>query len=252
MPVKVVGVLGYAHAGKSTLAREIERNYKGTKVLRYSFARPLKEGVAAMFGFSHEQMYGDAKDHSDERYDDATPRDLLKFVGTDLIRDQLHQRLPGMPHTLWVSRFHDFVREHQDEDALVVVDDVRFADEADAIMKYDHQFFRIMRDGTKPVQIQRPLPVELLIFAAVTSVVAIFAYIKHIAGILPLIVQLLLLGKIYWDNTHPEIHPSEDVEGPTARIVDAKGKIEWIDNNESVDDLWENVREYIERFIDRG
>jgi len=59
-------LLGYkAHSGKDTLADYLEEE-KG--FIKYSFAKKLKSVVADLYGFTHEQMYGELKNVPDPRY----------------------------------------------------------------------------------------------------------------------------------------------------------------------------------------
>jgi len=152
---RVVGLIGYARSGKSTASAGI-RAAIGDGSVAYSMAKPLKDGLAAWFGFSHDQLYGEGKEQVDPRYN-CTPRSLMLDLGTGVMRDRLHMlthvKLKRGAH-LWVSRFHDFMNEIK-TDTVVVVDDVRFQDEVDAITQYEHQMLFIDREAARPSKQQQ-------------------------------------------------------------------------------------------------
>lgn len=73
-----VVMLGYkARSGKDTLA-----NLMATRAQYFpvAFATKLKEMVADLYRFSHDQMYCDGKDVKDDRYK-MTPRQVLQQFG---------------------------------------------------------------------------------------------------------------------------------------------------------------------------
>lgn len=78
-PVQVV-LLGHrARVGKDTLAEYL---VKEQGFIRIGFADKLKEMVADLYGFSHEQMYGSEKDVPDERYpNNIDPKEIREYYG---------------------------------------------------------------------------------------------------------------------------------------------------------------------------
>lgn len=81
-------LLGHkARVGKdtfyNTVEKLVEENEKGNVfICRTAFADKLKKTVSDLYGFSSEQMYGEAKDKIDERYN-RTPRDILIKFGQE-------------------------------------------------------------------------------------------------------------------------------------------------------------------------
>ena len=61
--IVVVGIGSKKQVGKSTIADYLY-NYHDFAIV--SFADPLKEACAAIFGFSEEQLYGEEKEIEDE------------------------------------------------------------------------------------------------------------------------------------------------------------------------------------------
>jgi hypothetical protein len=95
-------------------------------VRRDSFAHSLKEGVGrGVFGMNNEQLYGDLKTTADPFWG-MTPRRMLQFVGTDLMRNQLRE-------DIWAKTLER--RAKNDPETSVVITDLRFWNEVDAIRR---------------------------------------------------------------------------------------------------------------------
>lgn len=117
---RIVGLSGKKRSGKDAAAQHLVDRYGYTKL---SFADPLKRGCMEFFGFSEDQVYGDLKEVVDPFWN-ATPRAILQFVGTDLMREQVQE-------TIWVKRFLREVNAHPER--RYVVPDLRFPNECEVI-----------------------------------------------------------------------------------------------------------------------
>lgn len=117
--MKVIGLLGPAGAGKSTVAEYLVQKY-GAR--RYSLAAPLKKIVQRAFDLSDEQLYGTQaqKEAIDPRYN-VSARWLMTHIGTEGIRGTLGE-------TFWAEHLVRTLRT--DRPSLAVVDDVRFVNES--------------------------------------------------------------------------------------------------------------------------
>lgn len=118
----VVGLLGPAGAGKSSVAEHLMRKYGAE---RHSLAAPLKEIAKRTLNFTDEQMWGTQaqKEAEDPRYG-FSPRWFLQRLGTEGCRAVLGE-------DVWTKaclRRISLMRPR-----LAVIDDVRFVDEATAI-----------------------------------------------------------------------------------------------------------------------
>lgn len=106
-----------------------------------------------MFGLTDDQLWGKTKNVVDPRYR-ITPRQILRKVGTEWVRDRLSLDIgvefsrPGVK-TLWINLFHDFMETTKAK--IVLIDDCRFPDEAEAIIK-DHGGFIILIDDKREQQ----------------------------------------------------------------------------------------------------
>lgn len=116
----LIGFAGPMGSGKTTAANLIP----GAVVK--SFATPLKKGVAEIFGFTDHQLYTMEGKNSIDEFWGVSPREVLQYIGTDCIR----KYLPGF----WVRRMELELKKIRGQ-RIVVIDDVRFNDEANLIRK---------------------------------------------------------------------------------------------------------------------
>lgn len=122
----VIGLLGPAGAGKSSVAGHLEEKYGA---VRYSLAAPLKEIAMRAFGFTHEQCWGTQaqKEAPDERYGGHSARWFLQRLGTE-----------GIRHVFGADVWTDLlIKKIGDERPNVaVIDDVRFINEAKKLREF--------------------------------------------------------------------------------------------------------------------
>jgi hypothetical protein len=118
----IIGLLGPAGAGKSTVAGHLEKRY-GAK--RYSLAWPLKEIAARTLQFTYEQLFGtqEQKEAVDPRYG-FSARWFLQRLGTEGCRAVLGE-------DVWTRACLDKI--YREKPTIAVVEDVRFVNEAAAI-----------------------------------------------------------------------------------------------------------------------
>lgn len=118
-------------SGKTTAANILVREHAMELM---SFAAPLKEAVRILFNFSSNQLRTpEGKAAVDPRWG-ITPRRALQIVGTDWCRRQICSDFWG----------RHFLMSVQDK-AAVVVDDVRFSDEAQVILSLGGKIIHINR-----------------------------------------------------------------------------------------------------------
>jgi len=142
---KTVLLLGHkARVGKDSLADHLVENHGYT---RFGFADKLKDTVADLYGFSWDQMYGDAKSVQDSRYvkgdgsTNYTPREILQDFG-----QEQRKRFPD----IWADYVKRQIEESEQE--RFVISDFRFPNEHKVMSRLDGSRFeiyavRITRDG---------------------------------------------------------------------------------------------------------
>lgn len=156
----LIALTGYKGSGKTTLASHLI----GWK--RMSFATPLKEAVKDLFLLTPDQVYGSTKEVLDPRWH-TTPRHLLQIIGTELFRDTLPQHIP-LKENIWIT--HLRLRLQQTKEP-VIIDDLRFSDEARMIKELGGFIVRIQRQPEdcktaehKSETEQDQIPVDLTIY----------------------------------------------------------------------------------------
>lgn len=141
----IVGLAGSSGCGKSTAARFMQKKY-GAAV--ESFAKPLKEMCQYLFGLPSSSLYGtSAEKETINCFLGASGRQIMQKVGTELFKGSPVFSPPGQ-NSVWIrsmlSRI-DMIPDDQD----IVIDDVRFQDEVDAIVKIQGTAVLITRQTLK-------------------------------------------------------------------------------------------------------
>lgn len=119
----LIGLTGKARSGKDTAADVLEHLYD---FRRYAFAGPLKKGLRAMLGLSIDHTDGYLKEHPIARFNDKSAREMLQTLGTEWGRTHVDENL-------WVNLGLYEWEKQSAEDRSLVITDVRFDNEAEAI-----------------------------------------------------------------------------------------------------------------------
>lgn len=123
----LIGITGKKFNGKSTLAMILCNH----GFIEKSFADPLKKACRELFLLSDEQLYGSEKETPDDRWFGITPRKLLQFVGTDLLRNQMDLLIPELKQDIFIHNFELWYNANMN--IKVVISDIRFQNELDII-----------------------------------------------------------------------------------------------------------------------
>ena len=140
----IIGLVGFIGSGKGTVGDILEQ--KG--FIKDSFAKPLKDACAVMFGWSRELLEGDTemsrkwREEPDSYWSEKfgrefTPREALQKMGTEAGREVFHK-------DIWVI---SLLNRAKGKD--VVVTDVRFQNEIQYIQDNGGIVIRVKR-GENP------------------------------------------------------------------------------------------------------
>ena len=136
----IIGLVGFIGSGKGTVGDILEQ--KG--FIKDSFAKPLKDACAVMFGWSRELLEGDTemsrkwREEPDSYWSEKfgrefTPREALQKMGTEAGREVFHK-------DIWVI---SLLNRAKGKD--VVVTDVRFQNEIEYIQGNGGIVIRVKR-----------------------------------------------------------------------------------------------------------
>jgi len=144
----IVGICGFIGSGKDTVADYLMNVHE---FRRDSFASTLKDAVSLVFGWDRTLIEGRTKQSREwrEQVDSwwaerlniphLTPRWILQYWGTDILRNHFHD-------DLWIASLENKLRNSQDN---VVVSDCRFPNEIRGIRQSGGFVIRVSR-GEEP------------------------------------------------------------------------------------------------------
>lgn len=138
---RLIGIAGRARSGKDTIAEHLYETYDYARV---SFADALKDGARKIFSLSEEQLYGDLKEVVDD-YWQMTPREILQRMGTEAMRGEFGP-------DIWIRAAMRHIQAELAQCQGVVIPDVRFDNEAEAIVARGGEIWYVNRPGAQVVR----------------------------------------------------------------------------------------------------
>ena len=130
---KIIGIVGFKGSGKSHVSAFLQSNYGFQP---FSFASPIKRMLQAM-EIPDEYLYG-AKKEEIIPWLGVTGRHLMQTLGTDWGRMMISQ-------TIWTNTL--IPSANFNNAGRIVVDDVRFLNEAQALREKGGKIWRVIRPG---------------------------------------------------------------------------------------------------------
>jgi hypothetical protein len=127
----LIGLVGQAQAGKTTLGDYLKDKYGFTK---FAFADPLKQMLINADLITYEEAYINKTIRS---------RELLQKIGTGIFRNQIDK-------DFWVKEAEKTLKKSMIlmvEKENVVIDDIRFPDESELIKKYNGIIVKVVREN---------------------------------------------------------------------------------------------------------
>lgn len=147
----LVGFMGTKGSGKSAASSYLVNKYN---YVEKSFAEPLKKACQELFLLNDDQVFGTQlqKETPDPRWDNCTPRQILQYVGTDLLRDQLNKLVPSLDKNIFIYRFKLWydAEIQANKNLCVVISDVRFQNEIEIIRSMGGIVIKLDRPGAQP------------------------------------------------------------------------------------------------------
>lgn len=143
----IIGLIGKKQSGKDTIADYLVNRFKFTKL---AFADPIKDICKTMFGFTNNQLYGNAKETLDETFN-ILPRDAMKFIGMEF-RENMHKLIPNIHGDIWSFVMQQKINKLRQDNpnCNIVITDVRFQNEYHMLATQfadDVTFWKVTRDN---------------------------------------------------------------------------------------------------------
>jgi hypothetical protein len=132
---KLIALTGVARSGKSTIAKELAK-YGYT---RSKFSQTLKNMLLQIPGVTEEMTEGKLKELPQSILGDRTPRDVMQTLGTEWGRDLVSNKI-------WLDAWQRSVAHLK----YVVVEDLRFPNEADLVKSLGGEIWSVTREGYTP------------------------------------------------------------------------------------------------------
>lgn len=135
------GITGKAGSGKDTLADSLIRHSGGHKI---SFADPLKAACRELFQLSQSQLTNRREKEAIDTRWGKSPRQLMQFLGTDLLREQLDKEI-------FIKSTRCKVEQLLANQDLVIVSDCRFENETQMVRDMGGKVIHLRRRGVASV-----------------------------------------------------------------------------------------------------
>ena len=152
MTKKILAICGLQGSGKDTTADKIIEiaKSKGLKVGKMAFADRLKDMIAVLFDLPRDQLAGFTPESRIWREQELpkwskrlnkpiTPRYLLQYFGTELLREQFCD-------TIWIDCLMDSI-EKSDLDMIIITD-----------CRYPNEMKALIEQGAKIIEVKRHTP----------------------------------------------------------------------------------------------
>lgn len=149
--MKIIGIVGFAGSGKSTVADILVNTHSFHSI---SFADGVKDATSAIFGWPRDLLEGDTVESREFRETESpywtekfgfsvTPRKMMQIMGTEAGRQCFHP-------DIWIHRTFNVINAWSASGIdRVVIPDVRFGNEIEEITNQSGILIRVRR-GPEP------------------------------------------------------------------------------------------------------
>ena len=141
----IIGLCGKKFSGKTTFGKYVKEKYN-YKI--YSFGESLKKSLKEIFYFNDDELNGNKKEVIND-YWGYTPREIMQYYGTELMREQFGNKFSNIKDKIWIKSLeYKLLNDIQNNNIQkIIIDDVRFNNEIiwikDFGLKYNFKTFII-------------------------------------------------------------------------------------------------------------
>jgi hypothetical protein len=133
----IIGLCGLAGSGKDEVSAILSRRWRYAAI---SFAGPIYKAVSEITGLSPAQLKHREAKEQPIPWLGKSPRELLQTLGTEWGRQMVRD-------DIWIKIAMRRAAEYTQEGWNVAITDVRFTNEAEAIVAAGGQVWRVERPG---------------------------------------------------------------------------------------------------------
>jgi len=134
----LLGFAGGAGVGKTTTAKWFVEQLG---YVRLAYAAPLKASLSVLTGLPIGHFMDIEMKETEIPGLDTTPRIMMQKMGTEFVRNMIHP-------DFWLWRMRHAISDHSDRN--IVIDDVRFDNEAQLVRDNGGIVVHLVRDYRKP------------------------------------------------------------------------------------------------------
>lgn len=141
MVLQLIFLSGYNRCGKDTLANHLSTQYGFTHM---KISQPLKDSLKVLFNLTDDQLENNSKDEIDTQWG-VTPRDIMKFIGTDIFQFKINELLPHKGRNFWIDLLLNTIKsKYLNTDSKIVVSDLRFTHEYLAVRDFMNMYSELV------------------------------------------------------------------------------------------------------------
>ena len=134
--IKLVALTGAAGSGKSTVAKHLSN--KRIPFVRTKFSGTLKKMLMQIPNVTTDMIEGELKEEPQELFGGKTPREVMQTLGTEWGRDSVYSKI-------WLDSWERSINDL----TYIVVEDLRYLNEAELVKRRGGQIWRIKRPDYK-------------------------------------------------------------------------------------------------------
>jgi len=159
--ITIIGIVGKKGVGKDTTADILVNLYdkdENTIAIKMSFADPLKQGIAAFFGWKIGDLNNEYKKEEVDNYWGVSPRKVMQWFGTEVFRKKINELLPEVKNEeFWTKKMDlaigekikNFDEEFVNPKIIVIISDVRFPNEVQYLRSFKkNSVIKVVRQST--------------------------------------------------------------------------------------------------------
>ena len=148
---------GLSRSGKDTVATRLVSSFDFEHL---KIAAHLKRSASLLFGIPESHFETSEKDIPHLKWG-RSPREILKFLGTDVFQFQIETLLPGSARCFWINYLHDDIARLQSVKRNIVISDYRFPHELASLrIRFPQATIRVIRVTPKYIGYRVPMALD--------------------------------------------------------------------------------------------